>query len=286
VRRTIAAGFGGTGGLQALGWATEEAEQTGADLVIVHACPSGTPLDVPLGTPTPARVALIDPPLAQKAAAVCARLGGHRVTLKIRGHDVSLALVDASWTADLLVVGTGSTGLTIRRTLRHAHCPVVVVRPIRQGRGAPFAGHVVVGVDGSDAGRAALEFAFGYAAEHHLPVAAAHVSAHSDDDYFYDDVTLSTHFAIEPAALRLLGSEIEPWVLKYPRVRVRRAVLSGTVADGLLRAGRGAHLLVVGHKRRGVVGRARTGDVPLAVAGQAGCPVAVVPLEALEGALP
>jgi hypothetical protein len=55
------------------------------------------------------------------------------------------------------------------------------------------------------------------------------------------------------------------------------------VVDALLRAGAGARLLVVGDKRRGVVGRARTGDVPLTLATEAICPVAVVPIDQREG---
>lgn len=109
------------------------------------------------------------------------------------------------------------------------------------------------------------------------------VSAHGDDDYFFDDTTLSTHFAVEPTALDLLCAEVEPWSRKYPHVNIRRAVLCGTVVAGLVRAAAGARLLVVGDKRRGVVSRARTGDVPLSVARLAGCPTAVVPLDRREG---
>jgi nucleotide-binding universal stress UspA family protein len=281
--RTVAAGVGGADGWQALAWAAEEADRAGARLVIVHACRPGSPLDRLAGEPTSALVELCDPPLARAAGAVRTRLGGQRVALTIRTGDAATALIDASAGVEVLVIGAGTSGRTTRRVLRHAHCPVVVVHPVSQGRDATFAGHVVVGVDGSAAGRAALEFAFAYANEHRLPVAAAHVSAHGDDDYFYDDTTMSMHFAVEPAALELLAAEVEPWSLKYPHVSIRRAVLCGAVIDGLVRAGAGAHLLVVGDKRRGMVSRARTGDVPLAVAQRAACPTAIVPLDRLEG---
>jgi nucleotide-binding universal stress UspA family protein len=280
--RTVAAGVGGAGGWQALAWAAEEADRAGARLVIVHACRPGSPLDRLGGEPTSALVELSEPPLARAVGAIRTRLGGQRVALTIRTGGPATALIDASAGVDVLVIGAGTSGRTTRRVLRHAHCPVVVVRPVAHGRDAPFAGHVVVGVDGSAAGRAALEFAFAYADEHRLPVAAAHVSAHGDD-YFYDDTTLSMHFAVEPAALELLAAEVEPWSMKYPHVSIRRAVLCGAVVDGLVRTGDGAHLLVVGDKRRGVVSRARTGDVPLAVAQRACCPTAIVPLDRREG---
>ncbi|GAB2584251.1 hypothetical protein Aab01nite_54400 [Paractinoplanes abujensis] len=123
-------------------------------------------------------------------------------------------------------------------------------------------------MDGSPAGRAAVEFAFAYAAEHELPLAAADTSAAEQDDYFNDDVTLSTHLTVEPAALELLAAETELWNLKYPDVTARRAVLHGPV-----------------DKRRGVIGSARTGDVPLTVATEAAWPVAVIPAEHDEGDL-
>ncbi|MEV4352720.1 universal stress protein [Actinoplanes sp. NPDC049596] len=138
-------------------------------------------------------------------------------------------------------------------------------------------------MDGTAASRAALDFGFAFAGEHDLPLAAAHVSPASRDDYFNDDVTLSAHFAIEPAALELLAAETEPLALRHPGLPVRRAVLHGSVIEGLDRAGYGAALLVLGDMRRGVVGRARTGDVPLAVATRAPCPVAVVPADQREG---
>jgi nucleotide-binding universal stress UspA family protein len=78
--------------------------------------------------------------------------------------------------------------------------------------------------------------------------------------------------------LELLAAGVQPWSLRYPRVRLRRAVLHGTVADGLVRAAAGAFLLVVGDKRRGPVARARAGDVPLAVIRRAHCPTTLVPV--------
>jgi nucleotide-binding universal stress UspA family protein len=284
MRRSVAVGVGGTGGWQALAWACEEAERSGASLVLLHVCAPGSPLDRKTSDPTPAEVELIDPPLARALANARARLGGQRVALKVRSGEPSVRLVDASAGVSLLVIGYGEGGRTVRRALRHAYCPIVVVRPSAPGRGAPLAGHVVVGVDGGQAGRGAMEFAFAYAAEHHFPLAAVYVSAENRDDYFYDDTTLSTHFAVEPRALELLADEVERWAMKDPSVPIRRAVLCGSVAEGLIRAGAGARLLVVGDKRRGVIGRARTGDVPLTVAADAPCPVAVVPLDQHEGA--
>ena len=74
-----------------------------------------------------------------------------------------------------------------------------------------FAGHVVVGVDGTPASRAALEFAFEEATLHRRPLVAVFVTDRRTDDFWYDETILSTHFAAEPAALELLATEVEPW---------------------------------------------------------------------------
>jgi nucleotide-binding universal stress UspA family protein len=262
---TIAAGIGGAGGWQALRWAAEHAERTGARLALLHVCLPSSPLDRLDGDPTAAEVELIDPPLARALASVQGRLGARRAVLKIRSGEPSLRLVDASAAVRLLVIGDGEGGTTVRRVLRHAHCPVVVARPVTPAAEAPFAGHVVVGVDGSAAGRAALEMAFAYAEDHRLPVAAVHVSAGRDTD--------------------LAAAEVAPWAEKFPAVAVRHAVLTGSVSEQLIGAAVGARLLVIGDKRRGVIGRARTGDVPMTVGTEAPAPVAVVPVDQLEGEL-
>lgn len=262
---TIAVGIGGTGGWQALGWAAEHAERTGARLALLHVCVPYSPLDRISGDPTAAEVELIDPPLARAYANVQGRLGNRRTVLKIRSGEPSLRLVDASAAVRLLVIGDGEGGRTVRRVLRHAYCPVVVARPVTTAGRAPFAGHVVVGVDGSVAGRGALEMAFAYADDHRLPVAAVHVT--------------------DSGRSGLLAAEVAPWAEKFPAVPVRQAALTGSVPERLIEAAVGARLLVVGDKRRGVIGRARTGDVPLTVATEAPSPVALVPLEQLEGEL-
>jgi nucleotide-binding universal stress UspA family protein len=71
---------------------------------------------------------------------------------------------------------------------------------------------------------------------------------------------------------------VAPWIRACPLVPTRCSVLAGPVGDELIQAAGGARLLVIGDKRRIVIGRARTGDVPLTVATEAPCPVAVVPL--------
>jgi nucleotide-binding universal stress UspA family protein len=252
----IATGVGGAGSRLALAWATEHAERTGVRLVLVHVCWPGSPLGQAPGDPAPAEIEFIDPPLARALTTARIRLGRRHAAVELRSGEPEDCLADVSQRSGMLVIGDGEGGRTVRRVLRHAHCPVVVVRPRTVAADAPFAGQVVAGVDGSAADHAVLEFAAGYAAKHHLSLTAVHVTGE--------------HGAQSPPA------GVARCARRHPGVPVRSTVLTGPVPDALIRATPGAHLLVVGDKRRGVIGRARTGDVPVTVATEAPCPVAVV----------
>jgi nucleotide-binding universal stress UspA family protein len=277
--RTVAAGVGGTGGWRALAWAAREADESRARLVLLRVSPSGSPLAALAGRPPVRRLERADPELARAVAATGARPGGHR-ELRILAGEPETALAAAATGADLLVIGAEHAGDTTRRIVRLAPCPVVVVHPPPAGPG-PFAGDIVVGLGGDAAGRAALDFAFSYADAHRLPLTVAYVDPESPGDCLYDESTPSARVRAEPAARRLLNDAVEPRQRRHPRVRARRAVLRGRVADGLLRAGPGARLLVVGERHRTPY---TGGDVPLTLAGHARCPVAVVPYD--EGERP
>ncbi|MDY7089800.1 MAG: universal stress protein [Actinomycetota bacterium] len=238
---SIAVGIGGAGSWQAFAWAVDEAERSGDRLVLLHVCVPGSPLAARSGEPAPAEVEIFDPGLARALAGARARLGARRATLHIRAGTASAALIRASAGVRLLVIGAGEGGHTARRVLRHACCPVVVARA-----GDPSADEVLAGIDGSAAGEMALEFAYAYADQHHLPLGTVHVGR---------PVGTSGHS-------------------RYAE----------SVSDGLIGAGRKARLLVLGDKRRGVMGRLRTGDVPLTVALDASCPVALVPVDQTETA--
>jgi nucleotide-binding universal stress UspA family protein len=272
-RPTIATGVGGGAGWQALAWALQEAAVTEGRLEICHVCPAESPLANRTATVPVGLLELADPPLARAVAAAKTRLGGNRVTLTVRAGRVDRALVDTSAHGDLMVVAAG--GRTTRQVATHAHCPVVVVRPDTGARHGPFAGHVVVGIDGSPPSRNALEFGFAYAATHRRPLVAVHVTPHCGNDFWVDDQMLETHLADEPAALAMPCAEVEPWTHEYPTVAVRRAVFADRPLAGLMRAAAGARLLVVGDRGHGPIARAVLGSVADGVIDHATGPVAV-----------
>jgi nucleotide-binding universal stress UspA family protein len=285
--RTVVVGVGVDCGWDALAWATEEVASGGGRLVVCHACPPTSALADPAVARSAQRLEVSDPVLARALSAVRALLGSDRVALSVLVGVPGHALVRAAADADLLVIGADGAydppgvGATTRHVAHHARCPLVVVRPVESASPAPFAGHVVVGVERHRATDRAVALAFDFADRFRCPLAAVHVAAHRDDDYWYDDETLSTHFVAEPADLDLLAAAVEPWHHRYPHVPVKRAVLGGPIVDGLLRAGARARLLVLGQGAHGPIRHTLLGDVNVGVLDGARGTVAVAPLEVL-----
>jgi nucleotide-binding universal stress UspA family protein len=268
---------------QTLVWAVAEAEATRRQLVIAYGCGVESALATPGHRAGTGLLALVRPDLAHAIAEAKLRLGGDRVTVETSPVPPGELLVGLAGPDDLLVVGVPRPAgwlhreSTTHHALRHSQCPLIIVRPRpTAGAYASFEGTVAVGVDGSAASRAALRFAFDYAAEHRRVVVAVNAAAGETHDVWYDDQFLETHLTTQPASLDLLAAELEPWERVYPGVRVRRAVFTGSPVSGLLKAARGAALLVVGDRGAGRIRRVLLGSVSEAVADRADCPVAIV----------
>ncbi|WP_433088269.1 universal stress protein [Dactylosporangium sp. CA-052675] len=266
-------------GLAALAWATEEAITSGARMTICYAGDRGQPSAGPRDLETLRRT---QPELVRRVRWCRQLLGGDKVTVELPPGDVPAALLELSGRVDLLVLGGHDV------TRRHhrarggqvaagARCPVVIVRPRPEHGIAPFAGHVVIGVDGSPGSRAAIRFGFGHAHRHHLPVAAVHVEDRWPGDFWFDEERLETHFAVEPAALEMLAREVAPFAAGHPRVAVKRAVFGGEAIAGLRHAATGAALLVLGRHDRRPPESPRLGPASLAFTEHAECTVAIVP---------
>jgi nucleotide-binding universal stress UspA family protein len=226
---------GSDNGCAALVWACQEAQaDPTVHVTICHAERHGYVVNL-------ARLAVTDPVVAQRIHASRALLRGHRIELDLSPDDPVRALLALADRAGLLVVGAHghdepSYRSTAARIAAHAPSPVVVVRPVPHHHNAPFAGHVVVGVDGSAASRAALRFGYQHALRHRVPLAAIHVTDSGPGDFWFDDTLLETHFAAEPEPLALLATEVEQIAGRFPAVPIKRAVCTGTPADALRRA--------------------------------------------------
>lgn len=258
---TVVAVDGQPAGWQALAWASDEVNRAGGRLLICRVYPPGGAASALTTSPSLAALELADPTLARAVAACRARLGGDRALVTVRVGDPVHYLVQVAQRATLLVVGAsepaGRSPLSTvaGRLAARATPTVVVVRPVPDAAGR-YPSHVVVGLEEreSSAAHAALEYGFGYASRHRLPLAAVHVG---------------TENPVHMAAV------IEPWSHKYPEVPVVRAALAGRPAEVLPTAAHGARLLVVGdHGHSGAV-RLLLGSVSQAALAHAECPVAI-----------
>ncbi|MFE6834026.1 universal stress protein [Streptomyces sp. NPDC057705] len=159
--------------------------------------------------------------------------------------------------------------------------PVVLVRVADDpdGPDGPDTGsgaEVVVGVDIHEACDRVLTFAFEEAARRGCPLRAVHgwkmPAAYSyvpffDPDDERDIVRSLTH---------MVDDMLRPWQHRFPGVDVRHHVFRGSAAEHLVRASRGAGLVVVGRRvHRSPLG-AHLGSVAHAVLHHAAAPVAVI----------
>lgn len=265
-------------GLAALSWATEETAATGGHLTICHVrgrIDDGATADLE-------SLGLTRPDLERYLRRSRQRVGAEHFSVELPAGDLVSALRELSGRADLLVVGCRHAADPLHRSVAsrlaaQAHCTVVIVRPVTGHEAAPFAGHVVVGVDGSSASADAVRLAFAYAERHGRPVTAVHVDDQRPGDFWCDDRFLETHFTAEPAALELLARAVEPVAAQFPHVPVKRAVYGGDTVAGLRRSASGAALLVLGRHGHRRPAPLRLGSISRAFAEQAPCVVAVVP---------
>ncbi len=287
-RHVVVGVDGSDGGARAVRWAAAEAVRRGAGLRLVHAC------ELPVGYPPGVvdqhvlRAALEEQGRTWLAAARAdaeEAAPGLPVEMEMAVAPAVPTMVRESRTAELLVLGNrglgGFTGLLIGSTsvelAGRAHCPVVVVRAAGTDAAPPAGGPVVVGVDGTPVGEAAIAFAFAAASARDVELVAVHA---------WTDLLVETAFAGGAAALdftplaqqaeEVLGERLAGWQEKYPDVRVGRVVVRERAARALLRHADRAQLLVVGSRGRGGFRGLLLGSTSQHLLHHAPCPVAVV----------
>jgi len=142
---------------------------------------------------------------------------------------------------------------------------------------------IVVGVDGSEGGRRALEWAIREADARGSAVQA--VTAWSWDGLDFGPVTAINSTEAREGATRLLDDEIRALVTRHgSHVPVAAEVVEGAPADVLAAAGRAADLLVLGSHGHSRVRHTVLGSVSEACIRKATCPVVVMPVPAPDRA--
>ncbi|MDA3624689.1 universal stress protein [Saccharopolyspora oryzae] len=247
-------------------WAAEEAERR-------HA-----PLHVVIANDDPMRADHAEEAVRRTANRCRADHLGLAVTSEVgTGRPVEV-LVRQSAEAQLVVLGArglgGFTGALLGAVslgvATRAACPVVVVRKDVPATSGP----VVVGVDGSEHSRVALEFAFDAAARFGADLVA--FQAWHEESLLYAPLAPSFRDEVEGKIRRSLTEATADLRDKHPDVVVHEVVQRGHPVAGLTDAARDARLLVVGNRGMGGFRGLFLGSVAAGALHHAQCPVAVV----------
>jgi nucleotide-binding universal stress UspA family protein len=164
----------------------------------------------------------------------------------------------------------GSVGVTL---VRHASCPVVVLRPPT----TPRWGGVLVGVDGTERSVAALEFAFRQAAGREVPLTVLHSWAATAPQGVDRADLPAAERALVARCRQVVTESIAGLREKYADVAVRIETTRMPPAEALVDAAAGRDLVVVGRRHRPPVLGTVHGSVSAAVVEHAAATVVVVP---------
>lgn len=275
----------------AVSWAAEQAVAEDRPLVLVHAgptpAPAGTGWMEAAGVDHHRLAMLLKDDaralLEQAAAPIRAAHADLEIHYVVRLGDARELLLEASAEARLLVVGTRGLG-PVRHLLlgsvssalvKHATCPVVVVRPEPEHTDAPA--RVLAGVAGEPGDAAVLELAFDLAESRKLPLRVFHC--------FWDAVKIAEGARdVAPGEPGLdeewlvLDRAVRPHADTHPSVEVQLQLTRGMVDERLIRASRDAALVVLGHRRKPFLNELVYGSVAPVVVERSACTVAIVPL--------
>jgi nucleotide-binding universal stress UspA family protein len=219
--------------------------------------------------------------VASAEAKLHAALGDSRVVevrTTVLQAPVLPALIDASATAQLIVVGTRGQGAMGRLLMgsvstglvHHARCPVAVI-PLDETDHAENHHRVLLGVDGTTASESAIALAFDEAARRSVELVALHA---------WSDVgvmpVFGRWFDYETQATELLDERLAGWQEKYPEVPVTQRVVCDVPAHALFFEARYSQLVVVGSRGRGGFAGLELGSVASAIVHASPAPVIVV----------
>jgi nucleotide-binding universal stress UspA family protein len=220
------------------------------------------------------------------AAAVRRRYPDMDVAAAVTAGSPAGVLIEESRGAALMVVGSRGLGRFVgllagsvsSQVATYASSPVIVVRSsgwVPSGDGGPA--DVVVGVDGSSGGTAALGFAFEEAVARGGDLVAVYAWQELPVDNLDRSGRRSSLDEAGAEADRLLSEALAGWQAKYPDLTVQRRVVHSVHAvPTLVDEARRAALIVVGARGRGGFRGLRLGSVGDGLLHHARQPVAIV----------
>jgi len=269
----------------AVGWAAHDAVMRGVPLTLIHVQDPAT------RTWSQAKV------LEEVAGWQKAEGGGILANASKIAHDIANdtshitingellfsapgpALVDRSEDAELIVVGTDGRGALTRSLLgsvssglvRHAGCPVAVIREGETQMPHPANAPVLVGVDGSSASELATEIAFDEASRRHVGLIALHAWSNKE----LVDVPGVNWPAVKADEERPMSEALAGWQERYPDVTVNKLLVCDKPARAIVETSQSAQLVVLGRHGRNALTRTFLGSVSNAVVQSVRVPVIV-----------
>lgn len=246
-------------------WAARDAAMHSIPLTLFHAVVTPAATYPPVPYPESLLVKLEDEGRREIAHALKlaeeAMPADHKVTIKTESvySTPALPLIKMSGEAEMIVVGSSGRGLLARGLLgsvsstvvRHASCPVAVIRD--EDVPDPVRGPVLVGIDGSPASELATAIAFDQASRRGVDL----VALHAWSDVAVLELPAFDWEAVEAEAERSLAEAVAGWRERYPDVTVRRVLARDLPAQQLIQQSKSteAQLVVVGsHGRGGLTG--------------------------------
>ena len=215
---------------------------------------------------------------ADKARAAAPEI---EITASVADSRPAVALIDASKTASMVVVGSrglgGASGLLLgsvgAELASNAYSPVAIVR----GAADATEGPVVVGVDGSKLSQNAVAEAFRQASFRNAKLVAVQTWSDLPDSVFagygLDESVLQSEI---DEARESLGERLAGYSEQYPDVVVERVVSPAGPVEQLLESSKNAQLLVVGSRGRGGFAGLLLGSTSQALLHKATVPLMVV----------
>jgi nucleotide-binding universal stress UspA family protein len=286
VQRIVVGIDGSAASARALEYAADEAALTGHELEVVHALELPTDVDFYGVHVAGAQVESLQDYAEQLLASAENRVAelhpglGCRSRYQIGG--ATTVLIEASQDAAALVVGNrglGGLGRAVLgsvsgRVATESACPVFVIGEHDE---LPTSGPILVGVDDSEFGVAALRFALAEAALRRTSVRAV-TAFHTPALAMPVEPELISRLgrSEQEAAAAVIEAALAEVAAERGQVEVETIAAEGVAADVIIGRASDAQLIVVGSHGKGLVRRLLLGSVSRQVLHDADRPVVVV----------
>ncbi|QYC40235.1 Universal stress protein [Nonomuraea coxensis DSM 45129] len=273
----------------ALSWTVEEARLRKLPVLVCHALHWPYALK-PLSTEMMAQIEQVAQGVADEGVRRVRELAPELDVQRLLGRGTPAAvLLEAGREAELTVLGSrgqgGFDGLQVGSAAVQvpAHCvtPVVVVRPQHRPRGdGPV--RIVVGLDGSPAGLAALDLALDEAALRLGAVTVLCCWADCGSTAWPEPLPFVDSYALRRGAEDRFREVTARLAARRPEVPVTAEFVTERPQRALLDAAADAALLVLGNRGNESRPSLLLGPVTQSALFEAGCPVAVTPAAVLR----